>query len=292
MTIIRNATAYRTMQFYLSQNSSTLNDLYIKTSTGYEVTKASDDPASVSTMINARTAIAQDTRYVANAESVQDNLSTSETYIDSVLEIFDRAREIAVTAANDSLSGSDFATYADEVSQLQDALLDLANTRVDGKYIFAGYNDTTQPFSGDPVTYAGTSDHIMLEVTAGTTMAKNVTGDELFTTPVDLFVVLDDLYDALTSGDAGTISDQLTPLDEAAEQVRTVQSSIGNSSARLDDIISMQENGILQLEEKLSSIQDADLTSVLSEIAKMELSLEATMQVTARVSSLNLFDYL
>jgi flagellar hook-associated protein 3 FlgL len=292
MIITRDATIYRSLQTNLSSTSTTLNQLYVKSSTGVEVAKASDNPSAVGSIVSCRSDLVKGERYVENCKNVQDNLSTSEIYINSVEELMARAKEIAVAGANDSLSDSDKATLADEVSQLQEELLDLANTQVDGKYLFAGYNDQTQPFSGSPVVYNGTDDHQMIEINPGSTVAKNITGEELFMSPVNLFATLEDLNAALTSGDASTISAQLTPLEAAADQVRAQQSSLGNISARMDDMISMHENALLQVESTLSRHQDADLAEVLSEIAKMELSLEATMQVTARVSSLSLMDYL
>lgn len=292
MIITRDATTYRSLQTNLSSTSTTLNQLYVKSSTGVEVAKASDNPSAVGSIVSCRSDLVKGERYVENCKNVQDNLSTSEIYINSVEELMARAKEIAVAGANDSLSDSDKATLADEVSQLQEELLDLANTQVDGKYLFAGYNDQTQPFSGSPVVYNGTDDHQMIEINPGSTVAKNITGEELFMSPVNLFATLEDLNAALTSGDASTISAQLTPLEAAADQVRAQQSSLGNISARMDDMISMHENALLQVESTLSRHQDADLAEVLSEIAKMELSLEATMQVTARVSSLSLMDYL
>jgi flagellar hook-associated protein 3 FlgL len=292
MIITRDSTTYRSLQSNLSATSTALNQLYVKSSTGVEVAKASDNPSAVGSIVSCRSDLVKGERYVENCKHVQDNLSTSEIYIDSVEELMTRAKEIAVAGANDSLSDSDRATLADEVSQLQGQLLDLANTQVDGKYLFAGYNNQTLPFSGSPVVYNGTDDHQMIEINPGSTVAKNITGEELFMSPVNLFTTLDDLNTALTSGDSATISAQLTPLEEAADQVRTQQSSLGNISARMDDMVSMHENALLQVESTLSRHQDADLTEVLSEIAKMELSLEATMQVTARVSSLSLMDYL
>lgn len=292
MIITRDASTYRTLQSNLSKSSTALNQLYIKSSTGVEVAKASDNPSAVGSIISGRSDIVKGERYVENCKHVQDSLSTAETYIDSVEQLMTRAKELAITGANDSLSATDRSTLANEVSQLQDALLDLANTQVDGKYLFAGYNDQTQPFSGTPISYTGTSDHQMIEISPGATVAKNITGEELFMNPVNLFTTLEDLAAALTSGDNTVISDQLTPLETAAEQVRTQQSRLGNNSARMDDMVSLHENTLLLVKETLSRNQDADLAEVLSEISKMELSLEATMQVTARVSSLSLMNYL
>ncbi len=292
MTIVRDSSSYRVLQYNLSKNTTKLNELYIKTSTGIEVAKASDNPSSVQKIIGCRSSIVAGERYIENCRSAQDNLSSSETYIDSILDVMERAKEIGISAANDSLSQSDFNTYTDELSRMQDALLDLANTQVSGKYIFAGYDDTSQPFSGSPVTYNGTTDHQMITVSPGSTVAGNITGEELFMNPTDLFATLDNLITAVSAGDTALVSSQLDQLEVAAEQVRSRQSELGNASARLDDLITMHSNSNLLLTETLSTEEDADLTELLSEISKYELSVEATMQVTGRVSALNLFDYL
>lgn len=294
MIITRDATTYRNLQSNLSSTSTAINELYIKASTGTEVAKASDNPSAVGSILSCRSGIVKSERYVENCKNVQDNLATSEIYLNSVENLFVRAKEIAIAGANDSLSAADKATLADEISQLQQELLDLANTQVDGKYLFAGYADQSQPFTdnGTAIVYNGTSDHIMLEINPGSTVAKNITGEELFISPVNLFTTLEDLHTALTSGTSADVSATLTSLEQAADQVRTQLSTLGNTSARMDDMISMHESAQLVLQSTLSSHQDADLTQVLSEIAKMETALQATMQVTARVSSLNLLDYL
>lgn len=292
MIVTRDTTTYRALQANLSTASTKLNQLYITSTTGIEVAKASDNPSSVGSIINGRSDIVKTERYVENCKHVQDSLAGSEIYIDAVEELMTRAQEIAVAGANDSLSETDKATLAEEVGMLRQELLDLANTQVDGKYIFAGYADQTEPFSGSPVGYSGTDDHQMIEISPGATVAKNITGEELFMSPVNLFTTLENLESALTGGNSASVSAMLTPLDDAAEQVRTQLSTLGNISARMDDMISMHENSLLLVESTLSRNQDADLTEVLSEIAKMELALEATLQVTARVSSLNLMDYL
>lgn len=187
MTIIRDASAYRLLQQNLARTTTSLNQLYIKSSTGLEVAKSSDNPAAVSTIVGCRSSITASNRYIENCQSVQDSLSSAETYLNSVLDIMDRAKEIGISTANDSLSDSDLNTYLDEVSQLRDNLLDLANTRV----IFAGYDDQAAPFSGSPVSYTGTADHQLISVSSGSAVAGNITGEELFTTPVDLFATLD-----------------------------------------------------------------------------------------------------
>ncbi len=57
------------------------------------------------------------------------------------------SKEIAINSVNSALSESDLATLADEVAELKNELLDTANAVVDGKYIFAGYQEDTEPFT-------------------------------------------------------------------------------------------------------------------------------------------------
>lgn len=266
MIITRDTTTYRSLQTNLSTTSTKLNQLYVTSSTGIAVAKASDKPSAVSSIVNGRSDIVKTERYVENCKHVQDNLATSEIHIDAVEELMTRAKEIAVAGANDSLSETDKATLADEVGKLRQELLDLANTQVSGKYLFAGYNDESQPFAGSPVAYAGTGDHQMIEISPGATVAKNITGEELFMSPVNLFATLEDLEAALTGGDSTSVTAMLTPLEDAAEQVRTQLSSLGNIGARMDDMIGMHENALLVVESTLSRHQDADLTEVLAGI--------------------------
>lgn len=292
MMITRAATTYSALQKNLSTDSTALNQLYIKSSTGLEVAKASDNPSAVSSIISCRSDIVKNDRYVENCKQVQDNLSASEVSMNTVVDMLVRAKEIAINGTNGTLSNADKTTLAEEVSQMRSALIDLANTQVDGKYLFAGYNDQTKPFTGDPVVYNGTDDAQMLEISPGSTVAKNITGKDLFMEPVNLFTTLEDLQTALTSGDGTTISSQLTALTNASEQVSSQLSTLGNTGARMDDMISMHESATLIVKSTLSGKQDADLAEVLSEVTKMETALQATMQVTARVSKLSLMDYL
>lgn len=292
MQITRDASTYRMLQYNLSTTSNSVNALYVKTATGTEVSKASDDPAAAVSIISYRSEIAKNERYVENCNHVQDSLSTAETFVDSVEEIMVRAKEIAIYGATDSLTATDRETLADEVAQLQESLLDLANTQESGSYIFAGYNDQVEPFSGDPVTYNGTDDHKMIETTSGSTVAKNITGEELFMNPVNLFTSLEDLETALNSNDSSLVSAELDNLEDGAEQVRSLRSTMGNTMSQMEDLIAMHSSAQVLLQDNLSDVQDADLTEVLSDVAQMELTLEAAMQVTSRISSLSLMDYL
>lgn len=269
-----------------------MNDLYLQASTGSKLTRASDNPSVINQVLGSQTGIVVSDRYQETIAETQDQLDILDGYLESVESILVRAKEIGVASINGALSDQDMATYADEVAEIQAALLDIANAKVDGKYIFSGYAENTLPFSGDPIAYNGTSDHQYVEISTGQTVQNNLTGDELFTDPVDIFDVLDGLETALVNTDTGAIETALTDLESAADQARGKRSKMGNINERLDDVSTLMGNLKLQMQERLSRYEDADLVEIMSGISQAEQAYEAALSVSARVSQLSILDYL
>jgi flagellar hook-associated protein 3 FlgL len=94
------------------------------------------------------------------------------------------------------MSGQDLETLANEISQLRAELLDSANAVVDGKFIFAGYQENTRPFVENenyvpddydindvttwPYLYQGDNNPTELEVTSHEFLEVNLTGNQVF----------------------------------------------------------------------------------------------------------------
>lgn len=291
MKVTQMAT-YRSIQYNLEKNSTSLNKLYEQAATGKRMLRPSDDPSAISPLFSSRTQIATADRHLESIDTAQDGMDIADGYLDSAENLLVRAKEIAITGINGSLSAEDMNTLANEVAQLQTELLDIANAKVDGKYIFAGYAEATQPFSGNPVTYHGTSDHKLVEISSGQTVQTNLTGDELFMVPVDMFSTLSNLQTALNANDASAVEAELATLETSANQIRNKRSQMGNINAHLDDVGSLTEDLILQMQERLSRYEDADLSEVLTEMTQAEQAYEAALSVSARMSQLSILDYL
>ncbi len=289
---VTQMSTYRSIQFNLDRTSDSLNQLYLQASNGKRLQRPSDDPSAIGPVLSSRTQIVTSDRYMKTIASTQDGLDILDGYLDGTETLFTRAKEIAVSGLNGALSAEDLQTLADEVDQLQTELMDIANAKVDDKYIFAGYAETTQPFSGNPVVYNGTSDHKLVEVSSGQTVQTNLSGDELFMGPINLFQALDDLKTALNTSDTSALSTQLDTLEGAAEQVRGKRSEMGNINAHLDDVSSMTSELKLQMQERLSRYEDADLSEVLTDMTRTEQAYEAALSVSARLSKLSILDYL
>jgi len=283
---------YRTLSYQLGKNSSNLNSLYEQAATGKKINRPSDDPSEISPILSSTKQKKKSERYLETIRTTQDNLDILDGYLDSAEELFTRAKEITVNGVNSTLSANDMQTLADEVAQLQIELLDIANAKVDGKYLFAGYAEDALPFSGEPVAYNGTNDHKMVEISSGQTIQTNLTGNELFMSPVDVFSVLNALETALVSGDQTAVETEIDAVENAAEQIRGLRSEMGNINSYLDDSAALTEEIRLQMEERLSNYEDADLVEVMTDITQAEQSYEAALSVSARLSQLSILDYL
>ncbi|WP_316347394.1 flagellar hook-associated protein FlgL [Desulfuromonas acetoxidans] len=285
---------YRSMQLNIARAEDELNRLYMHTEKRVNV--ASDDPSAVRAIENARSQMTMSDRYIENIETVQDGMDIVDGYLDTVENIMQRIQEITTAAINSSLSDADAVTYADEVATLKEQLVDIANTQVNGKYLFAGFTDDTQPFSVDAVSgdvsYDGTTDIKYVEVGPGETVQSNLTGDVLFTDSVDVFAVFDDLEANLRAGDVAALQVSLDAIEPATDQIRTQRSLMGNDNARLEDNRAMLEEVKLQMKTTLSRYEDADMIEVFSDMTQAETALEAALAVSSRLNSLSLLDYM
>lgn len=283
---------YRNLFRNIEKSSNTANKLYLQAATGSKLQQASDNPAVVGITLASRTAISETERYLNTIAGTQENLDILDGFLDGAEDILVRAKEIAIYAGNGTLSAADRETLAAEVENLKASLLDIANAQVDGKYLFSGYADTSMPFSGDPISYQGTNDHKMVEISSGRTVQTSLTGSEVFSEPEDLFAMLDDLVSALNDNDSETLNRSIDDLENGANQIRGKRSAMGNINSRLDDVATLAENLKLQMEARLSRCEDADLVEVMSGITQAELGYEAALAVSGRISRLSILNYL
>ncbi len=195
MKVTDNST-YRLMQTNLDRITNDLLTLRTQGATGLKLNKASDDPGSIRPVLTTRTQLQQNDRYLETMGLAGDKMAATDGHLAQVENVLVRAKEIAINAVNGAMSTSDLATLADEVAELRNQLLDTANAVIDGKYIFAGYQEDTKPFTANPAydpdlydpsdvttwpyLYHGDNNPTQLEITPGELLKATLTGNELF----------------------------------------------------------------------------------------------------------------
>jgi len=153
----------------------------LQVSTGKKILNPSDDPAASVQILNLQREISLTDQYQANADKAENKLSIEEGSLKSATELVQRIRELAIQGLNDSNTQNDRTTLAAEISQLNEQLLTLANTRdSNGDYIFSGFSNDIQPYSTVGASYAGDSGQRNMQVGPGVLIATNDAGNEIF----------------------------------------------------------------------------------------------------------------
>ncbi len=195
MKVTDNST-YRLMQTNLDRITNDLLTLRSQGATGLKLNKPSDDPGAIRPVLTTRSQLRQNDRYLETMGQAGDKMAAADGHLAQVENVLVRVKEIAINSVNGSLSQTDMATLADEIAELKNELLDTANAVVDGKYIFAGYQEDTKPFTVNPdydpagykvndvhtwpYIYNGDNNPTRLEITSGEVIQTNLTGNEIF----------------------------------------------------------------------------------------------------------------
>ena len=90
-------------------------------------------------------AISQITQYGTNLEMADSWLQTSETAMQNIVNILSQAKTVAEKMSTGTMEPLEHETAAEEVANIFQQLITLANTKVDGSYLFSGTLTDTQP---------------------------------------------------------------------------------------------------------------------------------------------------
>jgi len=128
-------------------------------STGKQINKPSDAPDKASLITRLQSEMTRQASYQGNLNAVNIRLQAQETALTNTSDVMYRFKELAVQAANDTLSNADRNTISMEMIQLRDQILSMANSQdSNGNYLFAGSRVSQAPFGEDAkgrVVYQG-----------------------------------------------------------------------------------------------------------------------------------------
>ena len=153
-------------------------------SSGKRILTPSDDPVAAAQVLDVSQADAMNTQYGVNRSAASDALSLAESSLAQVSSIIGNVRTIAVNAGNAILSDSDRASLAAQLSSALSELQGAANTTDgQGRYLFAGYQSQSQPFTSGPagVQYNGDDGQRLVQVDSSRQMGVGVSGADAFT---------------------------------------------------------------------------------------------------------------
>jgi flagellar hook-associated protein 3 FlgL len=263
--------------------------------TGKVLTKPSDDPFEVSRALQYRSDIAQHEQYQINVREAQAWHDVTDTALSHISDYAQRARELLIRGANQTLGPTERAAIAAEMQQIVDAVKGEANAQYGGRFIFAGTATKDQPYAtGASDVYSGNTDGIMREVGPGVSLQVNSIGQTIVGDNTGgLLFSLRTIITNLTSGNTGALqSTDIVALDTAQDVIANERSKVGARMLRLESA----DARLSELEETqralLSETEDADMAETMINFSMQQAVYQSALKAGAQIIQTSLLDFL
>lgn len=272
----------------LEANYTAMAKAQEQVSSARRLNRPSDSPADVQQAIKVNESIASIAQNQRNAQMAQRVVSASETALASAGDAVQRLRELAIQAANDTLSPTDRRAILGEVQQLSEQLVSLANSKNGDDYLFSGQKTTTPAYANATAAYAGDTGAINARIAPGVSLPINVTADTAFGPALAAAAQL------ATDLAGGTAPQQTTiaALDSGFNAVVTARTRIGAIDKRLSNAEAFLADTRQSAAALLSQLQDADMAEAISQAASRQTTYQAAIAVSARMLQKSLIDEL
>lgn len=283
-------------------------------SSGEALQNGSDDSQkynkilSINNNVNTYTSILE---RIQLSESYNTNSDTSvasmKTSMESIIGLLNEA--VTDTTTSDGKSA-----IADEIESQMNTIFSLANTKIDGQYLFSGKSTTVQPFVKDAttgkITYVATDDNKTVNVENNNYATQGLNGKELLyytdsttSTQVSVFDDLSEIVNALrlqdSSGNTITqdaadtiLSNALDKLDAGYDAMNVAHSKLGTRTATIENYETIVQTKLTNFNILQEEYGSADLTTLAIESQSLENTYTALYSTINKVNSLSLVQYL
>src|SRR5690625_2074004 len=273
----------------LSNSNANMSTYMDQLTTGKKINRPSDDPVVAMKGINYRSRVSEIEQFQRNTSEVHHWMDNTDAALNTATQALQKLRELAVQASNDTYDEQERENIMKEAEQLKQHLIDIANTNVNGKYIFNGTNTNASPFDEDG-EFSPNTDKVTIEVAGGMKLDANVNPEEVFGN--GLFENIDDFITALDNNDQAEIQQSIKDIDEGANQIINTRANLGARMNRLE----LVENRLAEQEivatKTMSDNENIDYAEAITKLITQESLHRAALSAGSRIIQPSLVDFL
>ena len=247
----------------LSTNQANLQDAFEKLSSGLRINKAADDAAGLSISQGLTSQINGLTQAVRNAQDGTNVAQIADGALNTVQQILQRERDLAVQASNGGSQDTAAQTAAQsEITNLNTQLDNISKTTAFGgtKLLDGTYAGVFQVGANNSA-----NEQLTLTLTSSDSTTLGVNGVNVGTT-------------------AGAQS-AITTIDAAIATVSASRSQIGATQNQLTYTINNLQTTIQNVTASRSNITDADLATEVTAMSQAQILTSAATSVLAQANS-------
>ncbi|MTI80217.1 MAG: flagellar hook-associated protein 3 [Firmicutes bacterium] len=154
----------------MQKNLSGLARTEEQLATSKSLLRASDKPIMMGQFMSIKSTLSYNEQYNRNLDDGLSFLDMTDSTMGTMGNVLTKAKELALQGSNDTYNSEDRKAVAAQIDKLIDQIVDLGNSTVGGKYIYAGTKNGASPFErdGDKIIFKGNTNQVTREVLAGT----------------------------------------------------------------------------------------------------------------------------
>ena len=163
---------------------SDMQGIQEKIASGRNINRASDDPIGAVNLSVAREQKEVISQFMKNTNVAHTRLDLSDRTLDEITSVLTRMTELTATAGNGIYDGFGHQAILNEMKQLSEVAISLANTSDSlGRPLFAGHSSVNTPFSKDldgNVVYNGDRGQHTVQISESLNVATGIDGGSAF----------------------------------------------------------------------------------------------------------------
>lgn len=170
---------YRNLQFDQSKVAKELFDVTKQISSGQKIQYAYEDTSTFIDTVRLDNEVTTLSQAKQNATRANQVSSNTDITMNGMVEVFESMKVKLIQAANGTNSPESLNAIALDLRGLEENMIQLANTSIDGKYLFSGSEIKTKPIDSNGL-YQGNDTDLKAFVGSGVEQKYNISGADLF----------------------------------------------------------------------------------------------------------------
>ncbi|GAV22550.1 flagellin N-terminal helical domain-containing protein [Carboxydothermus pertinax] len=244
----------------LNNTSSALQKSMEKLSSGLRINRAGDDAAGLAISEKLRGQIRGLNQAVRNAQDGISLIQTAEGGLNEVHNILQRMRELAVQAANDTLTTQDRGAIKQEIDQLAQEITRISNT--------TEFNTKK--------LLNGSVKGMLFQIGANANQNISLTIVNIAATALSV--------NALGVSTAASAANAITKISNAIDTISNVRAKLGAVQNRLEHTIANLSTAAENLTASESRIRDVDMAQEMMNFTKNQILQQAGVAILAQAN--------
>lgn len=278
----------------IEQNQDRINTLQEQIASTKQFQNPSDDPINSSMSLQLKSTLSVSEGYRKTAEMVKDWMTTTDTSLDQLETLANRASSLVLSGLNGTMDDSTRASsLATELTEMINQAVEIGNTKYQGSYIFSGVKVNDPAFilsDASTLEYKGGSKSMLRSIGQSSKVTLNINGDEAIQPLIQAMIKA---RDNLANNNLSELAHSISEIKAATENLDTYRTANGTRMRQVESSISYLVKSDTGIQAILSEKEDTNMAEAYTLLQGYQNTYQAVLEVSSRtISALDLFDYL